>query len=413
MEVFIGKQPILNKFEQTVAYELLYRSKNFNEFPQIDQDQATIDVITNAFLTFGLQNISDNKPVFINFSEKLLMNDFMFQLDPTNIVIEVLETVTINDQLIARLRELKNLGFKIALDDFEFDQNNKYLPEVFSLIDIIKVDFLFGDKEKRARLENLVNNYFPFISLLAEKVETREQYEEAIEAGYKLFQGYFFEQPKVLVSKDIEPNTLHYFEIMAILKSEEPDIDLISETIERDVSLTYKLLKLVNTTNNRIRSSITSIRQATMILGLIELQKWIYLLAIRSQHSTQTNNELIYISLFRSKICEMIARKKGFRNFSEYYLVGMFSNIDAILQIPMEEIVKDLPFSEIVLQTISGEETEMTPFLNLAVALQKFDLDIVKRLAADLDIPIDTLDQLYADTEKWVQEIMNQNFDEL
>ena len=409
MEVFIGKQPILNNFEQTVAYELLYRNKNLNVFPTVNQDEATIEVIINAFLTFGIQTISDNKPVFINFSENLIMHDFMFQLDAKNIVIEILETVHISPKIIERLQQLKESGYKIALDDYVFDPENPLNSKLFQIVDIIKVDFLNTPKPIRLVFDRHMRRFFPFITLLAEKVETRAAYEEAVASGYTLFQGYFFEQPKVLISKDIQPNTMHYFEIMAILQSEEPDIEEISETIERDISLTYKLLKLVNKTDNRIRSPITSIQQAIMTLGLIELQKWIYLLAIRSNQTHISNDELIYISLFRSKVCEMLARQKGFRNYPEFYLAGMFSNVDAILQVPMVEIVHDLPFSPLIIQTIMNEETAMTPYLQLAISLQKLDWDTIVLIAADLDVSLDNLEILYHSTNEWVGNIFSNN----
>lgn len=405
MDVFIGKQPILNKYEQVIAYELLYRNKNLNEFPNIDQDTATIDVIINAFFTFGIDKLTENKPCFINFSETLIMHDFLIQLDPANIVIEILETVEITEELIKRIKELKLLGFKIALDDFVYNPTNTFYSKLLPYVDIIKIDFLHTEKQNRLQFEKVMQKSYPYITLLAEKVETRKEYEDAVVAGYTLFQGYFFEQPKIVTSKDIEANTVNYFQIMSFLRTDEPDIDEIAETIERDISLTYKLLKLVNTSNTKIRSNITSIRQAIMMLGLMELQKWIYLLAVRSDESIIPNNELLQISLFRSKVCEMLARQKGFRNYSEYYLVGMFSNIDSILQIPMTTILKDLPFSEGVLRTISGQETEMSPYLRLAISLQKLDWDTIVEYAENLEIPIGSLEVLYHSTNEWVDMI--------
>jgi c-di-GMP phosphodiesterase len=407
MDVFIGKQPILNKHEEVIAYELLYRNKNLNVFPNVDQDDATMNVIINALFTFGIDRLTDNKPCFINFSENLIMHDFLFQLNPQNIVIEILEDVEITEQLIKRIEVLKQFGFQIALDDYTHDRELSILHHrLFSQLDILKIDFLHTSIEKRKYIANYFQTYYPSIALLAEKVETREQYEAAVTDGYSLFQGYFFEQPKILMSNDIETATVQYFKILSLLKSEEPDIDIIAKTIECDLSLTYKLLKLINTANTRVRSNITSIRQAIMIIGLLELNKWIYLLAVRGTQTSSQNNKLIQISLFRSKVCEMLARQKGFKNYEEYYLAGMFSNIDAILQIPMEKITNELPFSTIVLQTISKEETEMTPYLKLAIALQKLDWDVIIQLAEELDFSLESLEILYYRTNEWIENVI-------
>ena len=405
MDVFIGKQLILNKHEEVIAYELLYRNKNLNVFPNVNQDEATINVIINALFTFGIDRLTDNKPCFVNFSENLIMHDFLFQLNPQNIVIEILEDVEITDQLIKRVQELKQFGFQIALDDYTHNGELTVLHHrLFNELDILKIDLMQTTVEKRKEIAKYFKTYYPSIVLLAEKVETREEYEAGVIDGYTLFQGYFFEQPKIVMSKDIESSTIQYFEILNQLNSPEPDIDLITKTIERDISLTYKLLKFINKANTRIRSNITSIRQAIMHIGLIELNKWIYLLAVRGSQ-TSSPNELIHISLFRSKVCEMLARQKGLKNFAEYYLVGMFSNIDAILQIPIEKITNDLPFSPIVRQTISNEETEMTPYLKLAMALQKLDWETIVQLANELGFTIEYLEDLYHRTNEWVENV--------
>lgn len=406
MDVFIGKQPILNKHEEIIAYELLYRNKNLNVFPNVKQDEATINVIINALFTFGIDRLTDNLPCFVNFSENLIMHDFLFQLNPQNIVIEILEDVEITDRLIERIKELKQFGYQIALDDYTHDGEVTFLHHrLFHLLDILKIDLLYLSIEKRKHIAKYFRTHYPSIILLAEKVETREQYEAAVTDGYTLFQGYFFEQPKIVMSKDIETSSVQYFEILNQLNSSEPDIDVIAKTIERDISLTYKLLKFINTANTRVRSNITSIRQAIMLIGLIELNKWIYLLAVRGTQTATQNNELIHISLFRSKVCEMLAREKGLKNYAEYYLVGMFSNIDAILQIPMEKVANDLPFSTIVRQTISNEETEMTPYLKLAIALQKLDWDAIVQLAEELEFSLESLKKLYHRTNEWVENV--------
>ena len=228
MEIFIGRQPIFNINEKIVAYELLYRNKNINAFPLVDSDAATVDVLVNSFLSIGIDEVTKGRPCFVNFTGSLLMGTMLDYLDSTKVVIEILEDVAITMELIERVAELKQQGFKIALDDFVLDKNVAIYDELFKYIDYIKVDFLMTPLLERMEIENKVKNQFPHIKLLAEKVETRNQFEVAKHSGYLLFQGYFFEQPQIIKSTDIPMNTLQYFQIIALLREEEPDINLLS-----------------------------------------------------------------------------------------------------------------------------------------------------------------------------------------
>ncbi len=192
MEVFIGRQPIFNLHEQVVAYELLYRSKNVNTFPMVDSDAATVDVLVNSFLSIGIEEVTNGKPCFVNFTENLLMSSINEYLNPSQVVIEILEDVPLTPKLVERVIELKSYGFKIALDDFILDEHVQIYDELFVHIDFIKVDFLLSPLLERMEIENKVKEKFPHIKLLAEKVETRNQFEVAKHSGYELFQGYFF-----------------------------------------------------------------------------------------------------------------------------------------------------------------------------------------------------------------------------
>lgn len=406
MEIFIGKQPIFNAQETIVSYELLYRTKNKNQsLGQIDGNFATVDVLINSFLSIGIKELSNGKPVFINFTEELLMADFLDRFSPDNLVIEILEDVIITKTIIHRVRELKSLGYRIALDDFTLDVFTEMHTQLLPYIDYIKVDFMLTTIEERQAIKEKITQLEPTVKFLAEKVETREEYYEALEAGYVLFQGYFFQQPQIVSSKEIPANTLQYFRLLALLKDEDADVYEISEMIECDIALTYKLLHLINSSDSRGRTKIRSIHQAIMLLGLTELQKWIYLLAVRDAKHTETDifSELLHISLFRAKVCEQVARMKGLRNYSEYFLVGMFSNIDSLLQRPLDKIVRQLPFSEEIINTIVHQNTEMAPILHLSIALNALDWELISKLTHDLGIPTEQIDLIYYNTLEWVQ----------
>lgn len=409
MEVFVGRQPIFNRHEEIVAYELLYRNNYTNQFPNIDADTATIELVINSFLSIGIKELANGKPLYINFTKNLIMQDSLNFIEPEQIVIEILEDTPITMELIERLKQLKNAGNKLALDDFVFNEGVFVYDELFPQIDYIKIDFLHTKENERTAIENTIKVKFPHIKLLAEKVETREEFELAKQSGYSLFQGYFFEKPQILTATDIPANIFQYFQIISLLRDEEASIDRLADNIEREISLSYRLLKLINGSSRRPKTKVRSIKQAILLLGLTELRKWIYLLAMRESGMNRNNDvfqELMYASLFRAKACEKIARLNYKKNFSEYFLVGLFSLIDSLLKRPMNVIVTQLPLSETILETISGEHTEMTQYLQFGTALSKLDWESLIPLSSQLNIPVEEFLPIYEEVKVWVDEAL-------
>ena len=405
MEVFIGRQPILDINENIVAYELLYRSKNKNSFPLVDSDAATVDVLINSFLSIGIDEVTKGRPAFVNFTENLLMSNLTNLLNPSQVVIEILEDVAITYELIARVIKLKAKGYKVALDDFVLDESVEIYDELFEHIDYIKVDFLLSPLKERLEIENRVKTSFPHITLLAEKVETREEFEIAKVSGYELFQGYFFEQPQVIMSTDIPVNTIQYFQLISLLREEEPNMDVVAESIERDISLSYKLLHLINTSPRR-RTKVRSIKQAVMMLGIAQLRNWIYLLAMRENnknHDSDVFTEVMHSALYRAKVCEILAKHDKHSNFSEYFLIGMFSLMDTLLQRPMYAIMQQMPFSEEIMETISGQQTTMSPYLNLAVGMDKIDWTKIDEGMHYFDITPKKLEEIHKEANEWAE----------
>ena len=409
MEIFIGRQPIFNTNEQVYSYELLYRNGiENNAFPDIDSDIATVELIINSFLSIGFEELSNGKPCFINFTENLLMNDIMEQLNPSQVVIEILEDVPITKGLIKRVKELKAKGYRIALDDFIMQEDSSIYNDLFPYIDIIKVDFIISSVDEREKIENRIKKLFPHIILLAEKVETMEQYIDAIQRGYKLFQGYFFTKPQIIRANDIPANLLQYYRVIALLRVEEPDIDEITEGIEHDIALSYKLMKLINSSSKRSKFKIRSIKQAILHLGLEDLKRWIYILTYRESQKYNPSgayDELMKTSLCRAKMCELLAKYNNKRNTSEYFLIGMFSLIDALLRRPIKSILMQLPLSDEIVETISGSDTSMQPYLQLTVAVEQMDFEIINKIANDLSINIEDIFEIFKAANKWSNRI--------
>lgn len=409
MDIFVARQPIFAKDEHIFAYELLYRNGQDNSFPTIAGDEATLDVIAHSFLTIGINELAGDKLCFINFTENLLVKEVFSKFPADRIVVEILEDIPITKALLQKLREIKSLGFLIALDDFVLQENVALYGELFSLVDFIKVDFLLSTLAERQAIERIVKTNYPNIALLAEKVETREQFLEAKVAGYELFQGYFFAKPEVIKGSEIPTNLAQYFRIINLLRTNSVSVEKISDEIERDVSLSFKVLKMINSPAVRTKSKVRSIKQGVLMLGLEELSHWLHVLLLRETKKNHSGDgmALIEASLFRAKLCELLARRKFLQNASEFFLVGMFSLIDTLLHRPMIQLLQDLPLSDEVAETLSGNKTAMSPFLELAIACDEVRWDDMIVGAETLGIDHSTLNTLYLEARRFATEIIN------
>jgi len=407
VEIFLGRQPIFNLHEQIVAYELLYRDEQINSFPNIDSDEATIRVLNNAFISMDFEKVTHGRPAFVNFTDNLLFSSLAECLDSTNVVIEVLEDVEVTDKLVERLIELKQKGFLIALDDFILKKEVTLYSKLFEVVDYIKIDFLNTSIAERMEIESMVKDSFPHIDLLAEKVETRRQFEVAVESGYKLFQGYFFQKPQVISATDIPGNVLQYLQVLALLREDEPKIDELTEQIERDISLSYKLLRLINNSGRKQRRKVRTIKQALLMVGLTDLRRWLYIITMREsgrdQHS-DVYKELLQQSLYRAKICDMVAIHHRLANHGEYFLIGLFSLIDTILGRSMEKILQQVPLSEDIVLTLLGGRTSMSPYLQLSIALANADFEEAMQIGPQLKLTSTEILEMANEAEQWVKE---------
>lgn len=390
--LFVGCQPIVDAKKDLYSLELLYRNGQTNAFPNINPDIATIQVIVNTYLSPGFEEIAAEK-TFINFTAKLLMTDIFDTLDPRRVVIEILENVKITSFLIDRLKQLKQQGFRFALDDFVLENEYNDFPELFQLIDFVKIDFLLTTPAERFAIESLKEIY-PHLTLLAEKVESEEQFEEAKKLGYELFQGYFFAKPDIVKSAKLPTDYLVYFELLRLLNNENISIAKIAEVVMRDVALSYKLLKRANIYAYQSVERIHSVRQAILRIGLKEFKKWVQFLMIYQEDIEESNARikvLVNNSIMRANICELLAEAKGKQNIDDYYMLGMFSLIDLILKREPADVFPTLPISGEIIQTFCGEETNMLPYLEIARLLEKMDYNEAIQRAKQLAISEATL----------------------
>ena len=406
LDIFIGRQPIFDSKGNIYAYELLYRNSSSNEYPNIDPEKATIELLIHTFLTVGIDQVAGRYKSFINFSEKFFEQGLINQLDPNLIIIEILENTKITPLFIERVKSLRKLGFKFALDDYVIEEYSDLHEELFKLVHFIKVDFLHSTTSDRLRLKSLVKKH-PHITLLAEKIETMEQYEEAKKLGYLLFQGYFFAEPEIIKSKDIPLNYPLHMRLLHRLNEPEPDIDEISLLIMHDLSLSYKLLRYINSLAFGIPEQIKSIKQAVMLMGLNEARRWLRILLLHHLGDGQGKGReraLVDTSLTIAKICELLAKYKKKPNSDEYFLTGMFSLLNVILKRSWDHVLPKLSLSDEIANTLRGEETELQPYLRLSDAIVRFSWDEVDKYAKELEIPESELSKISIEAHKWANQ---------
>ena len=400
MEHFIARQPIFDTKGRVYAYELLFRSGLHNYFDCDDVDHAAVSVIANSNLLFDLSEMTGSTKAFINCTRKVLVEDLMTTLPRAQAVVEVLEDVEPDDAVIAACQRLKNQGYILALDDFVYHKNFEPLLE---LADIIKVDFLLSSVEEQ---EHLAKTMIPRgIKMLAEKVETHEVYEQAKKMGYQLFQGYFFAKPVIISRKDIPTNKIQFLRILKDIHAPEVDFKKLATTIQSEVSLSYKLLKLINSAAFSLRNKVTSILQALSLLGLREIRSWVSLLSIASMAEDKPA-ELVVSSLIRARLCEQLAQpcKIGDRQ-SSLFLMGLFSLLDVIMSRPIDEILQEITVEDDIMAALTGTPGQLQTILNLVIAMEKGEWEQVSTLATELQIDEQSLSTAYLDAVKWAQDI--------
>ena len=397
-ESFIGRQAILDQQKKVYAYEILFRSGLQNAFdPNLDGNVATQSVMVGTMLEFGMKKLVSNKKAFINFTEQNLLNQAPMLLPAQNVVVEILETVQPTPEIMETVRELKEAGYKIALDDFVIQPG--YEP-LIDMADIIKVDFrITSDPAERRKQREILPGH---VRLLAEKIETEEEFQQANEFGYVLFQGYFFCKPTILHQKKLTGNALSRMRLLKEINQRVSDFAAITDAISSDTNLVHKLLTYINSAGIGLSQHVSNLRQATVLLGLDGLRRWVTLISLQT-FSQDKPSELFTISLLRAKFCELIASELKRPHFTPDtgFLLGMFSLIDVLLGQPMEEILKEIDLSPELNAALLGEDNELRRVLDLAIAYEQGDWNKTLMWCKRENIPPGRLQPNYDAVLEW------------
>lgn len=397
-EAFIGRQAILDQQQKVYAYEILFRSGLKNAFdPTLDGNVATQSVMVGAMLEFGLKKLVSDKKAFINFTEQNLLNRAPKLLPPENVVVEILENVQPTPEIVEAVRELKADGYKIALDDFVLLPGYEPLIE---MADIIKVDFrITTDPEERQKLREILPSH---VRLLAEKIETEEEFHQAMAFGYVLFQGYFFCKPAILHQKKLTSNALSRMRLLKEINRQNVDFASMTNIISSDTNLVHKLLTYINSAGIGLVNHVSNLKQATVLLGASGVKRWVTLISLQT-FSEDKPPELFTLSLLRAKFCELIAgelKRPGLTQDAGF-LIGMFSLLDVLLMLPMEEVLKEVALADDLNAALLGEDNDLRRILDLVIAYEKGDWDKVIACCEREHIPVDHLKPKYDAVLEW------------
>ncbi len=398
MEVYVARQPIFDKNNEVFAYELLYRNNENNFFDgSVTSNVATSLLIMNSYYTFGIDKLVGKGRAFINFDKHLIDSEIPHLLDKEKVVVELLEDIVPDKHFVEKVRKLKREGYTVAVDDYV--EGYEY-QELVDLSDIIKVDFFENTKEQIVSIAKEWKAKGKV--LLAEKVETQEIFEWAKGLGYELFQGYYFSKPSMMKGKKMQESTFQYVQIMEELNRKEPDYKAIASIIETDATLTYKLLKLVNT-NFTASKTINSIQHGLSILGIKAFEKWVSLAMVQDM-SANVPDETIKVSMTRARFMELIALGSALKNQSnEMMLVGILSVIDALLDQPMKEALEELPLAEPVKAALLYKEGPYTDSFQLVTHFEKGEFDLDEAFMEKLKLDWNRVTKYYYEAIEWAE----------
>ncbi len=401
MSFYAARQPILDINKDVFAYELLFRNSLENVFPKVSDQEATSKMVEGLQFNLGLEKLSQNKLAFINFTHESLLEGYPELLPKDQIVVEVLETARPTKRLLAECQKLKQNGYILALDDYEHA-----IPWIhfYPYIDIIKIDFTLTSLQQMEEIISAIKP-FPHIKLLAEKVETHEEFQQAVEMGFSYFQGYFFSKPEVVESVALKPSHLVLSQLMAELSKEDPDIPKLSSLIESDVNLSFKLLRYSQSPLFKRRAEVSNIRQAIVLLGLGELRRFVALM-FAAEFGENKPAELTLMSLIRARFCELLALAEKNPQNESAFLVGLLSLLDAMLNARLDELLDKLPLSEEVKRPLMRHEGKLATYLHLCEQFEKGHWEAAEYEIAQLSIEHQQIQEQYLESLSWATEKM-------
>lgn len=406
MDFLVARQAVFDSELHVYGYELLFRSCRENSFDGSDAAAASAQVISHSFFSLGIENILGGKRAFVNFPRELLVNESALLLPPDRIVVEILESVEEDEQVKAACLKLKERGYTLALDDFP-QRRGDWLA---GIVDILKIDFQQTSPSEQAGIAQLYSR--GGVRLLAEKVETMEEFRRARDLGYHYFQGYFFARPLILMGREPAGFKLNYLRILEETHRPVLEFDRLERLLKRDVSLSYKLLRYINSPLFGFREPVESLREALLQLGEAEVRKWLSLV-VMPRLAESMPPELVVTAVARARFCEQMARPAGLSGRAqELFLLGLFSLLDVMMDRPLRELLDQIhsaPDVRAALLDLSGPENKLAEIFALARALERAEWGSVAAIASRLGVSRERIASIYWEAVRWADQVSDPN----
>jgi c-di-GMP-related signal transduction protein len=378
---FVARQPILDARRRVFGYELLFRSGAEGGFSHGDGTEASLRVIGDTLSVFGFDALTAGKRAFINFTRDVLLGDHAFLLPPGRTVVEVLETVEPDDEVLAACRRLRSAGYVVALDDYVGDPAAEPL---LGVVDLVKVDFRGLAAEGRRQVARQLKSRR--ITLLAEKVETWDEFREGTELGYEYFQGYFFCRPETLSRQGLAPSRANCLRLIEELNRPEIDFNRVEHVLKQEAPLALKLLAYINSSLFGRRHRVGSLKQAALLLGRKNLRRWATMTALVGLCDTKPH-ELLMTAILRGRFCELLGRRAGLDPAGQdFFLTGLLSLIDAVLDRPLGEALDQFAIPPAVRDAVLDGAGPGGQFCRLAQAWEGGDWECVEEEADSLGV---------------------------
>jgi EAL and modified HD-GYP domain-containing signal transduction protein len=402
--VHVARQAILDARGHVVGYELLYRGSVRDTACTVEGDVAGASVLTGAMLDLRLDTLTDGRTPFINVTRSMLINGIATLLRPSLAVFELREDIAIDGEVIEACRALCESGYRLALDDFVPGSPAEAL---IPFVSHVKVDTL---ELSRATVTELVRRLAPKgVTVVAEKVETREAFEWARDAGCGLFQGHYFRKPETRSGATIPAQRTSHLRLLAALNQPSLTMERLEELVKQDAALSLRVLQCINSAAFPIRREVRSIGEALVLLGVGPIRKWASIWCL-SKLSAGATSELTTMALLRARACELLGRDVGDADHGELFLVGLCSLLDVILERPMAEAIAELPLSDAARAALLGSDNALRAVLDAVVAYEDGGWEDAVASAETIGAPEPLLQEAYTGALNWAQELSAAGF---
>lgn len=401
---FIGRQPILDREQKLIGYELLFRAADVSAANVTDYSQASASVILNSITHFGLQEVLGRYFGYFNVSYDLLMDDALELLPRNQVVIELLEVIEITDEVIARCQELKQKGFTLALDDHVYSPD---FEPLYAIVDVIKIDVLLTPAEQiPAEVERFRGRG---MRLLAEKVENQEMFRLCYDLGFEMFQGYYFARPVVLNKKRVDVSGLSMVKLLNQVMG-EVEVAEIEETFRQNPSMAYNLLRLVNSVAMGLRERIKSLRHAIVVLGRQQLLRWAQLALFAAKGGQEVQSPLLEVAALRGRLMELLVKNHPvFSTLKEYsdraFMTGVLSLLDALFETTMDQVITELNLTDDIRLALLEREGDLGFLLQLAERVEQNDFETVIQMLAQLKLSQEVLVDVHLQAIQWTNNL--------